>query len=91
MAVQRLFAGREPVVEVKGLDLECESALDVFEGEVPRGGMPGIDDVEEVRVGTGVEEGEGSGLPPGVDPVGAEVGDGIAFDGGEGWWGNGGG
>ena len=89
VAVQRLLAGGEPVVEVQGLDLEREPALDVLEGEIPRGGVPGFDDVEEVRVGVGVEEGEGGGLPPGVDPVWAEVGDGVAFDGGERRWGGG--
>ena len=92
VAVQRLFAGGEAVVEVQGLDLEREAALDVLEGEVARGGVAGFDDVEEVGVGgVGVEEGEGGGLPPGVDPFGAEVGDGVAFDGGEGWCGRGGG
>ena len=38
-------------------------------------------------VGMGVEEPNGVGLPPGGDPVWAEVGDGVAFDGGEGCWG----
>ena len=87
MAVQSLFAGCESVVEVQGLDLERESALDVFEGKVPRRGMAGFDDVEEMRIGMGVEKCEGGGLPPSVDPVWAEVRDGVAFDGGEGCWG----
>ena len=91
VAVQSFFAGGESVVEVQRLDLEREPALDVLEGKVPRGGVPGFDDVEEVRVGVGVEEGEGGGLPPGVDPVRAEVGDGVAVDGGEGRCGRGGG
>ena len=84
MAVQHLFAGRESVVEVEGLDLERETALDVFEREVSGCWVPGLDDVEEVAVGVGVEEGEGGGLAPSVDPVCAEIGDGVAFDGREG-------
>lgn len=58
MSVQNLLAGGEAVVEMQGLDLECEPALDVFEGQVPGCGVPRLDDVEDVRVGVRVEEGE---------------------------------
>jgi len=49
---------------VEGLDLDGDAALDVFEAEVAGRGVARFDDVEEVGVGVGVEEGEGGGLLP---------------------------
>ena len=77
--VERFFGGGEAFVEVEGLDLEGEAALNVFEGEIAGCGMAGIDDIEEVGVGVGGEEGEGGGLAPLVEEVGVEVCDGVAF------------
>lgn len=84
MAVEGFFACGEAVVEVHELDLLGEAPLDVFEGEVAGCGMAWLDDVEEMGVGVVLEEGEGGGLAPGVDPVWVEVLDWVAFDGGEG-------
>lgn len=64
MFVQSFFGGGEAVVEVEGLDLGGQAALDVFEGEVAGCWVAGFDDVEEVGVGVGGEEGERGGLLP---------------------------
>ena len=53
--------------------------MDVVEAEVAGGGVARLDDVEEVGVGVGGEEGEVGGLAPRVDEVGVEVGGWIAF------------
>lgn len=64
------------------MDLLRDSALDVFDGEVPRCGVSGFDDVEEVGVCGGVEEGVGGCELPGGEPVGVEVCDGVWVGGG---------
>lgn len=64
MFVQRFAGGGDAVVEVEGLDLEGDAALDVFEAEVASSRVPGFHDVEEVGVCVGVEEGEGGGCLP---------------------------
>ena len=84
MLVQGLFARRQSVVEMQGLDLQRETALYVLEAEIAGCGMAGLDDVEEVGVGVGVEECKVGGLTPCVDEVGVEVDGRIAFDRGEG-------
>lgn len=63
---------------MEGLDLQREAPLDVFEAEVACGGVSGFDNVEEVGVGVGGEEGEAGGLTPCRDPVGVEVVAGVA-------------
>ena len=62
------------------LDLQRQTALYVLEAEVPGGGVARLDDVEEVRVGVGVEDCKVGGLTPCVDEVGVEVDGWITFD-----------
>ena len=58
MFVECVSGGGESVVEMEGLDLEGDLALDVFEAEFAGGGVTGLDEVKEVAVGVVVEEGE---------------------------------
>ena len=67
------------------LDLQCQTALYVFEAEISGRGMAGLDNVEEVRVGVGVEDCKVGGLAPCVDEIWVEVEGRITFDCGEGW------
>ena len=62
------------------LDLQCKTALYVFKAEVSGCGMAGLDNVEEVRVGVGVEDCKVGSLAPCVDEVWVEVEGGISFD-----------
>lgn len=73
MFVERFLGGSEAVVEMEGLDLKGETALYVFEAEVAGGGVAGLDDVEEVGVCVGGEEGEGGGALPVGEEVGVEI------------------
>ena len=84
MFVQRLFGGGEAVVKMQSLDLLRDAALDVFEGEVAGCGVARLDDVEEVAVCVGVEEGEGGRLLPVGEEVDIEIEAWVAFDAGEG-------
>ena len=58
MFVERFTARCEFLVEMQGLDLLPEAALDVVEAEIAGRGMSGLDNVEEVVVGRRVEERE---------------------------------
>lgn len=78
--VQQFFAGCETLVEMQGLDLQRETALDILEAEISRGGMSRFDNVKQVGVGVGGKEGERRRLTPVVDPFGVEVERGVAFD-----------
>lgn len=62
--VQDFLGGGEAVVEVEILNLDGDAALDVLEGEVAGCWVAGFDDVEEVGVCVGGEEGVGGGLLP---------------------------
>lgn len=67
------------------LDLQCKTALYVFEAEISGRGMAGLDNVEEVRFSVRVEDCKVGGLAPCVDEVWVEVKGRITFDCGEGW------
>ncbi len=69
---------------MEGLDLGGEAAVDVVEAEVASRGVAGLDNVEEVGVGVGVEEGVGRGVAPLGVEVWVEIREGVAVDGGEG-------
>ena len=66
------------------LDLQCKTALYVFEAEISGRGMAWLDNVEEVGVGVGVEDCKVGGLAPCVDEVWVEVEGRITVDCGEG-------
>lgn len=59
MFVQDFFARGKTFVQMQGLDLEGEAALNVFKTEIAGSGMTRFDNVEKVAVGMGDEEGEG--------------------------------
>lgn len=69
---------------MQGLDLQRETALNVLEAEISRGGMARLDDVEEVGVGVRGKEGKVGGLTPCVDEVWVEVDGWVAFACGQG-------
>ena len=50
------------------LELLRDAPLDIFEGEVTSCWVSGFDDVEEMGVGVVVEESEGGGSTPGINP-----------------------
>ncbi len=55
MFVEGFFRSGEAVVEMEGLDLKGDAALDVFEAEIAGCGVFGLDDIEEVAVSVGGE------------------------------------
>ena len=84
MLVQRFFACCQSVIEMQRLDLQREPALYVLEAEISSCGMAGLNDIEEMGVGVGVEECEVGGLTPCVDKIWVEVDGWITFDCGQG-------
>lgn len=56
--VQKLFAGCETLIEMQGLDLQGETALDILQAEIPRGWMPRLHNVKKMGVGVGGKEGK---------------------------------
>lgn len=56
--VQNLFAGCETLVEVQGLDLQRETALNILQAEISRRWMPRFHNVKKVGVGVGGKEGK---------------------------------
>ena len=83
--VQSFFRGGEAFVEMEGLYLHGNAAVDVFEAEIAGCGVAGIDDVEEVGVSMSIEEGEGGSVLPVEEKVEVEVCGWVAFNGGERW------
>ena len=83
--VQSFFGGGEAFVEMEGLYLHGDTAVDIFEAEIAGCGVAGIDDVEEMGVSMVIEEGEGGSLLPVEEKVMVEVCGWVAFNGGERW------
>ncbi len=83
--VQSFFGGGEAFIEMESLYLHGNAAVDVFEAEIAGCGVAGIDDIEEVAVSMGTEEGEGGSVLPVEKEVRVEVCGWVAFNGGERW------
>ena len=78
--IKGFAGGGEALVEVHVLDLLGDAAVDVVEGEAACGRVPGIDNVEEVRVSEVGPDVEVVGRFPGVEPGFAEVEGRITLD-----------
>lgn len=83
MFVQCFFGGGEAFVEMEGLYLHGDAALDVFEAEIAGRGVAWIDDVEEVGVSMVIEEVKGGGLLPMEKEIRVEVCCWVTFNCGE--------
>lgn len=83
--VQCFFGGSETFVEMEGLYLHGDTALDVFEAEIAGCGVAGLNDVKEMAVSMVVEEGEGGSVLPVEEKVRVEVCAWVAFNGGKRW------
>ena len=82
--VQTFLAGCKTLVEVQGLYLEHQTALDILQAEISSGWMPRFHNIKKMGVGVGGKEGKRRGLAPALNPFGVEVQRGIAFDGQQG-------
>lgn len=83
--VQCFFGGGKAFVEMEGLNLHGDAALDVFEAEIAGCGVAWIDDVEEVAVSMLIEEVKGGSLLPLEKEVRVEVCGWVTFNCGERW------
>lgn len=83
--VQCFFGGGEAFVEMEGLYLYGDAALDIFETEIAGCGVAWIDDIEEVGVSMVIEEVKRRGLLPMEKEIRAEVCGWVTFDCGERW------